>query len=78
MSQVTTVGLAAGHRDVDLWYLFKGDSSLKINEDAEDFKKEFAGYKWYCFDEIFALPAEKKDLNIDRLCMKIKEKFNIK
>lgn len=77
VSQVTTVGLVSGHRDVDLWYFVKGNSRFCINEDADDFQREFAGYKWYSLDEILSLPQEKKDFNMDRLVMKIKKEFNI-
>lgn len=77
MTLCETVASTAGHIDVDMWYLFKGDSSIKINEEAEDFQREFAGYKWYTLDEVLALPANIKDENMDRFVMKIKKKFNL-
>lgn len=73
VSQITTVGLTAGHIDVDLWYLFEGDSNEPINDQSEEFLREFSGYKWLGFDEILALPIEKLDMNMHRFVNKLKE-----
>lgn len=67
-----TVGITAGHFDVDLWYVFMGDSDLKINDDTEEFKREFDGYHWLSFDEILSRPIEEFDANIHRFVRKLK------
>lgn len=72
VSQIATVGLTAGHVDVDLWYVFEGDSTEPINDKSEEFIREFSGYKWLSFDEIISTPIEKFDANIHRFVEKLK------
>jgi 8-oxo-dGTP diphosphatase len=43
-----TVNIDAGHIDVSLWYLLKGDSSATFVFN----KREMDGYKWFSFEEI--------------------------
>lgn len=71
ISQIETVGLTAGHTDVDLWYLFEGDSNISISDKSEEFKREFSGYKWLTFDEILSAPIEKFDANMHRFVEKL-------
>lgn len=66
-----TVGNTPGHIDVDLWYLFEGDSALPITSETEDFKREFSGYQWMTFDEILSTPIEKLDVNMHRFVEKL-------
>ncbi|MFA6193632.1 MAG: NUDIX domain-containing protein [Parcubacteria group bacterium] len=75
ISQVKTVGLTAGHIDVDLWYIFEGDSTRPINDQAEEFVREFAGYQWLALDEILSMPLEKFDPNMHRFVKKLKENY---
>lgn len=70
-----TVGLTPGHIDVSLWYVFKGDSSLKINDETDEFKKEFAGFHWLGFEEILSMPIEEFDPNMHRFVEKLKLSF---
>jgi 8-oxo-dGTP pyrophosphatase MutT (NUDIX family) len=72
VSVVETVGITAGHIDVDLWYIFEGNSNLKINDEAEEFKREFNGYYWLGFDEILAMPIKGLDANMHRFVNKLK------
>lgn len=72
ISQVETVGLTAGHIDVDLWYIFGGDSSQPINDQGEEFLREFSGYQWLTPDEILSMPLEKFDVNMHRFTEKLK------
>ncbi|TAK95869.1 NUDIX domain-containing protein [Patescibacteria group bacterium] len=67
-----TVGLTAGHLDVDLWYVFEGDSEIKINDETDEFKREFAGYHWLGFDEILSRPIEALDTHMHRFIEKLK------
>ncbi|TSA44942.1 NUDIX domain-containing protein [bacterium] len=75
VSQVATVGLTAGHVDVDLWYIFEGDSSKPINDQSEEFMREFSGYQWLTFDEILSMPIKKLDFNLHRFVKKLKDFF---
>lgn len=68
---VETVGVTAGHIDVDLWYVFEGDSTEPINDNAEEFKREFGGFHWMTFDEILSKPIEEFDPNMHRFVRKL-------
>src|SRR5215472_15544235 len=46
VSQTTTVGVSAGHTDVDLWYVVEGDAEMTVAGDA----REFAGWRWWTFE----------------------------
>lgn len=72
VSQIETVGLTAGHIDVDLWYIFEGDSSQLINDQSEEFQREFSGHQWLTLDEILSMPIEKFDANMHRFVKKLK------
>jgi 8-oxo-dGTP diphosphatase len=71
LSQITTVGLTAGHVDVDLWYLFEGDSTKSVNDNSEEFNREFSGYKWLSFEEILSTPIGNFDVNMHRFVEKL-------
>jgi hypothetical protein len=58
-----------------LWYVFSGDSSLKINDETDEFKKEFGGYHWLGFEEILSMPIEEFDPNMHRFVEKLKLAF---
>ena len=62
---VTPVGVGAGHTDVSLWYLLRGDSSRPIEFD----RGEFNGVRWFGFDEI---PFERSDPHMRRFVVKIR------
>ncbi len=49
-----TVGLTAGHTDVNLWYVMKGHYTSCYQFD----EKEFNSIKWFSFDDI---PYERAD-----------------
>jgi 8-oxo-dGTP pyrophosphatase MutT (NUDIX family) len=70
-----TVGLTAGHIDVDLWYVFKGDSSAPIKSETDEFKREFNGFHWLGFQEILSMPIEEFDPNMHRFVEKLKLAF---
>jgi 8-oxo-dGTP pyrophosphatase MutT (NUDIX family) len=67
-----TVGLTAGHIDVDLWYVFKRDSSAPIKSETDEFKREFNGFHWLGFQEILSMPIEEFDPNMHRFVEKLK------
>lgn len=71
VSQVTTVGLTAGHVDVNLWYIFEGNSSDPINDQGEEFRREFNGYQWLGFDEVLSMPIDNFDVNLHRFVEKL-------
>ncbi|MDP2193348.1 MAG: NUDIX hydrolase [Alphaproteobacteria bacterium] len=65
LTQALTVGLTAGHTDVSLWYLLKGDS----NKTYEFEKEEFNDVRWFHLDEI---PHDKSDPHMRRFVEKLK------
>jgi len=76
ITHVETVGLMAGHIDVDLWYVFKRDSQLPINDHTEEFKREFGNYGWYTFNEVLAMDISRLDLNMHRFVKKLQSYLN--
>lgn len=76
VSQITTVGLTAGHVDVDLWYLFEYDSFAPIKDKSDEFVREFDGFQWLTFDEILAKPIGNFDVNMHRFVRKLKAALN--
>jgi 8-oxo-dGTP diphosphatase len=76
VSQITTVGLTAGHIDVDLWYIFRGDSKIPINDKSEEFVREFSGFQWLTLTEMLSKPIENFDVNMHRFVVKLKASIN--
>lgn len=74
LTSTVTVGLTAGHTDVSLWYVLKGDHQQTYVFDAE----EFSAIQWFGFDEI---PYDRTDSHMGRFMMKliqrIQEKINV-
>ncbi len=66
LTQAVTVGLTAGHTDVSLWYVLKGDSNVTLQYDPG----EFNGYKWFSPLEIIDTPIEKLDPHLHRFVKK--------
>jgi 8-oxo-dGTP pyrophosphatase MutT (NUDIX family) len=62
-----TVNIDAGHTDVSLWYLLKGDSTKSLIYD----KGEFSGYHWLSFDEVLNLSNKVTDPHMHRLVKKL-------
>jgi 8-oxo-dGTP diphosphatase len=60
----TTVGLAAGHVDVSLWYVATVDRSQSIQFDRE----EIAGVRWFEFADV---PLHRSDSHMRRFLMKL-------
>lgn len=65
ITQTETVGKTAGHTDVSLWYLIKGNSNIEYNFDRE----EFSGIEWFGFNEV---PYERSDPHMERFIKKIR------
>jgi 8-oxo-dGTP diphosphatase len=66
ITSTLTVGLTAGHTDVSLWYILKGDSHATYQFDEE----EFNDIRWFHLDDI---PYEKSDPHMRRFIEKLKE-----
>lgn len=66
LTQAITVGLTAGHTDVSLWYVLRGDSTQPLHYDPA----EFNGYKWFTFGEVLETPVEKLDPHLHRFVKK--------
>lgn len=60
----TTVGLAAGHVDVSLWYVVSADRNQSIQFDDQ----EFAGTTWFRTSEI---PLGRSDPHLARFLAKL-------
>lgn len=70
ITSTVTVGLTAGHIDVSLWYVLRGDSSVIYEFDLD----EFNAIRWFSFDEI---PYNKSDPHMKRFIEKLKRKANL-
>lgn len=62
-----TVGLTAGHVDVSLWYLLRGNIHEFINFD----RGEFNDIEWFTFDEILGSDAVIFDPHLQRFTRKL-------
>lgn len=65
LTQALTVCLTAGHTDVSLWYVLKGDSNKAYEFD----QSEFNDIRWFRLDDI---PYEKSDPHMGRFVGKLK------
>jgi 8-oxo-dGTP pyrophosphatase MutT (NUDIX family) len=68
ITSAVTVGLTAGHTDVCLWYVLKGDSQNIYQFD----KVEFNEGRWFRLDDI---PYEKSDPHMRRFIEKLKARL---
>lgn len=68
LTSTLTVGLTAGHTDVSLWYVLKGDSNKVYEFDKEEFNE----IGWFHLNEV---PYEKSDPHIGRFIQKLKGKL---
>lgn len=69
LTSTLTVGLTAGHIDVSLWYVLKGDSGKSCQFDRD----EFFDVAWFSFDDI---PYSKSDPHMKRFINKLKNKLS--
>lgn len=69
ITSTQTVGLTAGHTDVSLWYVLKGDHLQTYTFDQE----EFNSIRWFDFDEI---PYDRTDPHMARFMAKLKRKIH--
>ena len=59
-----TVGLTAGHTDVSLWYVVRGDRSSEVSFDREEFNE----VRWFTFGEV---PLGRCDPHLPRFLSKM-------
>jgi 8-oxo-dGTP diphosphatase len=71
VSQTTTVGISAGHTDVSLWYLVQGDAEAPLEGDVS----EFAGSRWWTFDEVLAADPAILDPHLQRFTAKLVDRL---
>lgn len=64
LTSTTTVGITAGHVDVSLWYLLRGDRHATLTYD----KSEFRDVRWYHHD---MLPYPHTDPHMHRFMKKL-------
>ncbi len=60
----TTVGLTAGHTDVSLWYVLRGDRQQSLVFDAD----EFNSVEWFPFADV---PLTRSDPHMGRFLKKL-------
>jgi 8-oxo-dGTP diphosphatase len=60
-----TVGTIAGHSDVSLWYLVRGDTQQALQYDSDEFQQ----LAWFPID---ALPLERTDPHMERFAAKLR------
>lgn len=61
----TTVGLAAGHTDVSLWYVVNSKKSQAMSYDSQ----EFNDVKWFEFPDA---PLDRSDPHLERFMRKLR------
>jgi 8-oxo-dGTP diphosphatase len=71
VSQAMTTGRSAGHTDVSLWYVVAGDAEAAV---AGDFR-EFAGWRWWTFDEVLAADRAVLDPHLPRFTAKLADRL---
>jgi len=64
-----TVGLTAGHTDVSLWYILRGNIHDFINYD----RREFNDVEWFTFDEILESDPVIFDPHLQRFTKKLSQ-----
>ena len=69
LTSTETVGLTAGHTDISLWYVLKGSKEALFTYD----KTEFAGVKWFGFEEILETDINRLDTHMHRFIRKLIE-----
>lgn len=62
-----TINIDAGHIDVSLWYLLKGDSTKEFVYN----KKEMSGYQWFGFEDILKSEVNLFDPHMRRFIKKL-------
>lgn len=67
ITQMITVGKTAGHTDVCLWYVVKGDAQKPIDYDSN----EFNGYKWFGYEEVLDEDIRRFDPHMHRFTKKL-------
>ncbi len=70
LTSTVTVGLTAGHTDVSLWYVLKGDSTQDLAYDPG----EFNGIRWFALEDI---PFENSDPHMKRFVGKLNAQSQI-
>lgn len=64
VTSTTTVGQTAGHVDVSLWYVLRGDRNATLTHDAS----EFRGVQWFHYTK---LPYPRTDPQMQRFIHKL-------
>ncbi len=63
-----TQGISAGHTDISLWYLLRGDRAVALAHDPG----EFHGVSWFAFDE---LPSTRVEPHLARFVAKLQARM---
>ena len=66
ITSTQTVGMTAGHWDISLWYVLKGNSLQTYTYDAD----EFNSIKWFDLENI---PLDRSDPHMQRFIEKLKD-----
>ena len=71
VSQATTVGVTAGHTDVQLWYVLEGYAEVTLTGDT----REFAGWRWWTIDEVLAADPSVLGAHLQRFTAKLMDRL---
>lgn len=74
VSQTTTVGVSAGHTDVDLWYVLGGDVGMTLVGDP----REFSAWRWWTFEEVLAADRNVLDPHLQRFTAKLADRLAVR
>jgi 8-oxo-dGTP diphosphatase len=66
LTSTVTVGLTAGHTDISLWYVLRGNHGQEYCYDRDEFNQ----IRWFHFNEI---PYEKCDPHMKRFMQKLQK-----
>jgi len=64
LTSTTTVGRTAGHTDISIWYVLKGDRTMEISYE----KNEFQAIHWFHRDSV---PLDRADPEMERFIAKL-------
>lgn len=66
ITETVTVGLTAGHTDVSLWFVIKGNVKDPIEYDPLEFK----GIRWFSYEEVLGMDIKELDPHMHRFMRK--------
>lgn len=66
VTETVTVGLTAGHKDVSLWFVIRGNSNEEVKFDPSEFKS----VQWFALSEVLEMDIATLDPHMHRFIRK--------